>query len=143
TDARPPLQRRSGSTRRRDSTRTGCMPNSPKLAHSPRRAPMRTFKLTLGLDLTATVPQEVEDAILKAATEVGPEGQPIPPYLAQLYAEYGHDLDEFILAVLKANLRGKVRGYTKHMLDQAGIGVRLSPISVKTLDFQDADFQPT
>lgn len=102
---------------------------------------MHTFKLSLNLTLSATMPAHVEEAIIEAATKPGPDGEPCPQYLVELHKQFGEG-EAFLLAVLQANLRGKLRGFTEHMLTQAGLGCRVSPVTVNLLTREEEEAIP-
>jgi len=91
---------------------------------------MRTFKLTLGLDFKAVVPEEftkemramVHDPMLSS------------PFLRKANEQAGDDDEAFTLAVLKNGVRRIVRNTLMDEMHRAGIGGSFSPASIAPVD---------
>lgn len=100
---------------------------------------MQTFKLGLGLDLRAVVPDSVlNNARLEA------KNPDAPGYIRELNKQFPegteHNDDQFMLGILIAHLRGSVRAYIRVDLETKGIGGKLSPIkAVRTVEVPDED----
>lgn len=91
---------------------------------------MQTFKLSLGIDTRIVVPSEILRELRVMAEE-----ESSPEYMRELHKLHPNDDDAFVLGVLRANIRGKVRGFLVHMLQGLGLGGSVSPVGVEALPF--------
>lgn len=90
---------------------------------------MRTFKLTLGIDVKAVVPQHVTDAWRADA-----QSEEATPFLKNVQALYPDDDEAFTLHILKHGTRATVRASLKSLYEGTGIGGTLSPVSAGVID---------
>lgn len=90
---------------------------------------MRTFKLTLGIDVKVVVPEQFtqlmrEQAKADDASEFQKHAQEMFP----------HDDEEFTLHILKHGMRREVRGCLVQLFTESGIGCTLSPARAAIID---------
>ena len=90
---------------------------------------MRTFKLELGLDMTAVVP----DGWVKLMREqaAAPDTTPFMQNALELFPE---DDDEFALHILKHGVRRHIRDALQELFMASGLGCTLSPARAKVID---------
>lgn len=92
---------------------------------------MRTFKLTLSIDMKAVVPEQFigrmrADAQHSDASEFLQQAQSMFPLPTQD--------DEFILHILKHGVRRNVRAELAKLFESSGLGCTLSPATATVLD---------
>ena len=90
---------------------------------------MKTFKLNIGIDIKAVVPDQViqqwrDDAKSEDAT----------PFLRATQEQFSDDDDGFALHILKHGCRRMVRQSLRTLLEGSGIGGTLSPASAEIID---------
>lgn len=90
---------------------------------------MKTFKLTLSIDLKAIVPEQFEQAMREVA-----EADDASEFLKNTLTQFEDDADGFILHVLKHGLRRCVRENVQALFEQSGIGGTLSPVTANVID---------
>ena len=94
----------------------------------------KTFKLNLSFDVKAVLGDElVADLVARSGAEDAPK------FLASLREgatdEHGNlDEEVFVKAALTGILRGKVKGFTAHLIEAAGMTGTVSPIRVRDAD---------
>lgn len=93
---------------------------------------MRTFKLTLGMDFKAVVPNSVTaawraDALSDEAT----------PFLYAANERFKDDDEGFTLHILKHGCRSMVRQSLVQLLESTGIGGTIAPASIKPVDISE------
>lgn len=90
---------------------------------------MKTFKITLGIDVKAVVPGHVTEAWRTDATS-----EEATPFLKNAQAMFPEDDEGFTMHILKHGCRSMVRQSLRTLLEGTGIGGTLSPASADTID---------
>lgn len=93
---------------------------------------MRTFKLCLGIDIKAVLPESVVQGWRTDATS-----EEATPFLKNTQAMFPVDDDAFALHILKHGCRSMVRSSLRSLFESTGIGGTLSPASCDVLDVSD------
>lgn len=91
---------------------------------------MRTFKLTLGLDMTITVPDSFTAEMREEAT-----GLQQTKFLALMNEKFKNDDEGFTLALLQRGIRDSTRLALVDLCRTSGLGIRLAPASVSPNNF--------
>lgn len=93
---------------------------------------MRTFKLTLGMDFKAVVPNSVT-----AAWRADAESAEATPFLKTANDMFKDDDEGFTLHILKHGCRNMVRQSLVQLLESTGIGGTIAPASIKPVDISE------
>lgn len=91
---------------------------------------MRTFKLELGLDMKAVVP----DAWTEHMREIAADPEQATPFLQNAQEMFPEDDEEFSLHILKHGVRRHVRDSLQELFIASGLGCTLSPARATVID---------
>lgn len=91
---------------------------------------MRTFKLELGLDMKAVVP----DGWVKLMRETAINPETTTPFMQNAQELFPDDDDEFALHILKHGVRRHIRDALQELFMASGLGCTLSPARAKVID---------
>ena len=91
---------------------------------------MHTFKLELGLDMKAVVP----DAWVKQMREIAADQEQVTPFLKNAQEMFPEDDAEFALHILKHGIRRHVRDSLQELFIASGLGCTLSPARATVID---------
>ena len=91
---------------------------------------MRTFKLELGLDMKAVVP----DAWVKQIREIAADPEQATPFLKNAQEMFPEDDEELALHILKHGVRRHVRDSLQELFIASGLGCTLSPARATVID---------
>ena len=91
---------------------------------------MRTFKLELGLDMKAVVP----DSWVKLMRESAAGADTSTPFLKNAHEMFPEDDEEFALHILKHGVRRHVRDSLQELFIASGLGCTLSPARATVID---------
>lgn len=90
---------------------------------------MKTFHLTLSLDMRVVAPAEFTQELRGQA-----QREDATPFLKDAQAQFPADDEAFTLHVLKNGIRKNTRAYLQDLFVQSGLGGTLSPASLKPID---------
>lgn len=90
---------------------------------------MRTFHLTLGLDMKAVVPEQFTQDIRAQAT-----AEDASPFLKNAHEMFPEDDEQFTLHILKHGVRRNTRMALAELFESSGLGCTLSPVTAKVRD---------
>lgn len=90
---------------------------------------MRSYDLTLSLDMRAIVPEQFTQEYRKQA-----QAEDASPFLKQAQEQFPDDDEGFTLAVLKNGMRIGVRAAVIDLFESSGIGCHLAPAHLKQRD---------
>lgn len=90
---------------------------------------MRTFKLTLSLDMKAVVPEQFTQSLREQAV-----AEDATDFLANAQKLFPDDDEGFTLHILKHGLRNNVRSEIAKLFERSGLGCTLSPVTAQVHD---------
>lgn len=90
---------------------------------------MRTFKLTIEMDVRVVVPDQFTQMLRDAAT-----AQDASPFLSTAQAMFPDDDEGFTLHILKHGTRRHVRHELAALYESSGLGCTLSPVKATVID---------
>lgn len=91
---------------------------------------MRTFKLELGLDMKAVVP----DAWIEHMRGIAADPEQATKFLQNAQEMFPEDDEEFALHILKHGVRRHVRDSLQELFIASGLGCTLSPARATVID---------
>lgn len=91
---------------------------------------MRTYKLELGLDMKAIVP----DSWIKQMRDLAANPETTTKFLTAAQEQHPDDDEEFALMVLKKGVRWYVRDALQELFMASGLGCTLSPARATVID---------
>ncbi len=90
---------------------------------------MKTFNMTLGLDMKIVVPQKFIEEMREEARK-----EETSDFLQVAQSTHPEDDEQFTLFILKNGVRKHTRQFLAGMFEASGIGCTLSPASLAVVD---------